>query len=482
MITSRLLSPHVFTVVKVSLFVFLCSSLNLYAQNWPMANGNRERTSWAQFETVLNPPLEKTIEFPLSGYESGMSFHNNTLFVSVELDPNRVIAFNPNDTTELWHFEIPNTMGSVNVVPAVNDSIVLCGGQHGLGLYALDRFTGNEKWFKELGSLYSVNPMIDSNRVYIVIDSLYCLDIADSSTIWTFPFGLEGTPVIDEDNVYICGNRKLICLDKINGNMKWQIYNSKWSYSSFCIDDNFIYTNSNDSILAITKDSGSVYWVYKNNDGQLPEFSVNSIAISDSFLCFVIWEDSVHKGQLHTLDKITGNHIWQHTFDTTGVYPPTIANGIVYAVNWKSKSVWGFDLQTGDSVFYDDSEPYLHQPIVADGKLYVGAFRKVVAFKNVGTGVSSNSFINQESFKLFPNYPNPFNPSTTISFFLPREDFVKLVVYNIEGQEVKMLINDELSSGLHKTVFDASNLASGIYFYKIITSEFSDTKKLALIR
>lgn len=483
MITTKLLSVFTSTVVKVVFFFYLCSSINLHAQNWPMANGNRERTSWAQFETVLKPPLEKTMEFSLlGGYESGMSFYNNMLFVSIELDPNRFVAFNSNDTAEVWHFEVPNSGGSVNFVPTVNDTLVLCGGQGGLGLYALDKFTRAEKWFNEIGNLYSANPIIDSSRIYLARDTILCLNILDGTPIWSKSFPVRTTPAVDDEKVYVCGNRKLIAYDKFTGDIKWQIFSSQRYYASIAIDDNFLYTWSNDSILAITKDSGKVHWSYLNTEGDLPDLSNGAIAISDSFMCYAVWENADKKGQLHTLDKITGSHIWHHTFDTTGTFTPTIANGTVYVINWKSESVWGFDLKTGDSIFYDNSEPYLGQPIVANNTLYAGTHGKVVAFKNLGTGINSTSSAEPKSFELFPNYPNPFNPSTTISFFLPQDDIVKLVIYNIQGQEVEVLINDELLSGLHKMLFNASNLSSGIYFYKITTSEFTSTKKLVLIK
>ncbi|NWF90172.1 MAG: PQQ-binding-like beta-propeller repeat protein [Ignavibacteriaceae bacterium] len=483
MITTRLLSVFTFTVVKFVFFFYLCSSINLLAQNWPMANCNRERTSWAQYETVLKPPLEKTMEFSLfGGYQSGMSFYNGMLFVSIELDFNRFVAFNYNDTTKVWHFDIPNSEGSVNVVPAVNDTLVLCGGQNGLGLYALDKLTGVEKWFNGLGSLYSANPIIDSSRIYIVRDTILCLNIHNGSVIWSKSFPRRATPAVDDKQIYVCGDRRLIAFDKFTGDIKWQIYNSQRSYASIAVDNNFLYTYSNDSILAITKDSGKVHWVSPNTYGTVSDLSNGAIAISDSFLCYAIWENADNKGQLHTIDKITGSHLWQYTFDTTGTFTPMIANGTVYIVQWVTASVWGFDLRTGDIVFYDNSEQYLGQPIAANNTLYVGALGKVTAFNNLSTDINFSFVEKQKLFKLFPNYPNPFNPSTTISFFLPHDDFVKLAVYNIQGEEVEVLINNELPAGLHKTLLNASTLASGVYFYKITASNFNRTKKIALIK
>jgi len=85
-------------------------------------------------------------------------------------------------------------------------------------------------------------------------------------------------------------------------------------------------------------------------------------------------------------------------------------------------------------------------------------------------------------FELFQNYPNPFNPSTYISFALPKQSQVKLVVYNLLGQEVAEIINATMEAGVHNVVFDASSLASGTYIYRIVTTEYTEVKKMILMR
>ncbi|MFH2037645.1 MAG: T9SS type A sorting domain-containing protein [Candidatus Zixiibacteriota bacterium] len=91
------------------------------------------------------------------------------------------------------------------------------------------------------------------------------------------------------------------------------------------------------------------------------------------------------------------------------------------------------------------------------------------------------------NFKLSQNYPNPFNPSTTIEFELMRKSNVELTVYDILGRRVSSLINQTMPAGSHKIRWDGrnqngDNVASGIYFYKIKTDQFSDTKKMVLVR
>jgi hypothetical protein len=83
---------------------------------------------------------------------------------------------------------------------------------------------------------------------------------------------------------------------------------------------------------------------------------------------------------------------------------------------------------------------------------------------------------------LSQNYPNPFNPSTTIKFELPNTSHVSLNVYDILGREVSVLVNERKAPGSYEVKFDGSNLASGVYFYRLQTESFVDTKKLLLLR
>ena len=86
------------------------------------------------------------------------------------------------------------------------------------------------------------------------------------------------------------------------------------------------------------------------------------------------------------------------------------------------------------------------------------------------------------TFALEQNFPNPFNPSTKINFSLPVEGFVTLDVYNSIGQKVATLVNETKTAGTYAVNFNASDLTSGIYFYKISSGNFSETKKMILLK
>jgi len=85
-------------------------------------------------------------------------------------------------------------------------------------------------------------------------------------------------------------------------------------------------------------------------------------------------------------------------------------------------------------------------------------------------------------FVLEQNYPNPFNPATNIQYAVSRRQFVSLKVYDVLGNEVAILVNEEKLAGNYEIEFDAGNLSSGIYFYRLVASSFIQTKKLILMK
>jgi hypothetical protein len=108
---------------------------------------------------------------------------------------------------------------------------------------------------------------------------------------------------------------------------------------------------------------------------------------------------------------------------------------------------------------------------------------------NNGANYSVNvvSSINQieetaTTYSLAQNFPNPFNPTTNINFSVPKSEFVKISVYDITGRLVQELVNSNLTAGKYNATWDASNYSSGVYFYKIQAGDFTEMKKMSLIK
>ena len=101
---------------------------------------------------------------------------------------------------------------------------------------------------------------------------------------------------------------------------------------------------------------------------------------------------------------------------------------------------------------------------------------------NIPIGIHTVNTNIPEQFILYQNYPNPFNPVTKINFSVPVAAFVKLAVYDILGREITVLVNEELPPGSYNVDWNGDKYSSGVYFYKLLSNNFTETKKMVLIR
>jgi len=83
---------------------------------------------------------------------------------------------------------------------------------------------------------------------------------------------------------------------------------------------------------------------------------------------------------------------------------------------------------------------------------------------------------------LSQNYPNPFNPTTKINFAIPKQGFVTMKIYDVLGREVRTLVNEVKQAGNYTVDFNAAEFASGVYFYKLTSGDFSDIKRMILVK
>lgn len=110
------------------------------------------------------------------------------------------------------------------------------------------------------------------------------------------------------------------------------------------------------------------------------------------------------------------------------------------------------------------------------------AFHWLDSVSSTLTGVIQISNTLPDGYSLQQNYPNPFNPSTSIRFSIPESGFLSIVIFDMTGREVKTLINGVTEVGSYEVSFDAGGLSSGIYYYKLVSGDFSDVKKMILLK
>lgn len=118
-------------------------------------------------------------------------------------------------------------------------------------------------------------------------------------------------------------------------------------------------------------------------------------------------------------------------------------------------------------------------------KSYVPLMYETVEEKKVSSvkyNLSPAENISSIKFELRQNYPNPFNESTEIELSVPKESNVKLTVVDLLGNEIRTLINENLSPGTYNTSFDGKNLQTGVYFYKLVSDNCEKIRKMILIK
>jgi hypothetical protein len=193
--------------------------------------------------------------------------------------------------------------------------------------------------------------------------------------------------------------------------------------------------------------------------------------------------------------------------DTADGFQGPVANGISELI-----TIGPIPVGAGDTVgvalkfvlagprYFGTGTPPLENYLDTNLRLITGDARSVV-FTTGGTWFSSRALTGElryvvstttgitnlntgipEGFKLSQNYPNPFNPSTNIKFDIPENNNVTLKVYNVHGQEVAVLANGEYTAGSYMVNWNATGIASGVYFYTIQAGSFTQTKKLLLVK
>jgi hypothetical protein len=126
----------------------------------------------------------------------------------------------------------------------------------------------------------------------------------------------------------------------------------------------------------------------------------------------------------------------------------------------------------------------IHSLRVVNNFIFAGASANGVYRRQIGNivGVTPSSNQSPAEFSLSQNYPNPFNPSTTIKFSVANQENVKLTIFNETGKMITTLVNKNFNPGSYEIKWDASGQSSGVYFYTVSTSSFSETRKMLLIK
>ena len=348
----------------------------------------------------------------------------------------------------------------------------------------------------------------------------------------------EGTAItVDEDrNVYVCGfvtesgtNTDIAVLKyNKNGDQRWmKTINGNVNQSDkawgIVVDENdniyitgYVTTSAGttDTYTARLSPSGNIIWSDTFNGNGNQSDKAWGIVVDEDRSVFVTGETEsadLNSNYLTIKYNRQGDISWYKTYNGPGSGEDKSAsislfrNSIVITgKSWGSTSTFdyatiqykknnGNQLEVNRYSIADNSNDLAKDVATKGATIVVTGFSELIMDNqesntyistvslNWGSVLESDSEI-PSGFSLSQNYPNPFNPSTSISFDLAADSEVKLAIYDVLGKEVSVLVNQHLEAGTHNISFNAGNLSSGIYFYRLEAGNFNDIKKMTLVK
>ena len=482
----------------IVLIFLLFHSIQLKGQNheWPMSRYNIRNTAQSPYDgPVEQPQIIKSIQFSYIVGVPVVISSEGIIYVSCLNDT--LYALNK-DLNILWKRNVDTQIGGWGTShPAIGPSgSVYIFDYNGNRLLALNPNTGSQIWETEdIGSYGRGIPVIGPNEtIYIFAWGVNAISNT-GARMWARPLANLLTTVAlspDSSRVYVSTCPQLGALNSGSGDDVWYhdfIPNSSCPHRPVVGADGTVYAASDDSLYAVSPDNEVKWSAYIGRGGRAGWTAIDDLrnqvyaaSANDTLYAF-----NLQGSKLWT--TLSGHYYWYNGAPIIG------NNGVIYMLcqddNTEHKlqafnptdgaKMWQI---TGSVEEGGTGSPISSQPVIgADGNIYVGNSRGIYVIGRPSSGVENKkSIATVQNFELYQNYPNPFNPSTEINYSIPENGFVCLKVYNILGEELATLVNENQKQGKHKTIYDGSHLSNGIYFYKLTFNQLSRIKKMTLVK
>jgi hypothetical protein len=275
----------------------------------------------------------------------------------------------------------------------------------------------------------------------------------------------------------LAGTKHGVFLSTNNG-ASWTVINSNFSVISFAVSGAIVF-------------AGTDYGVYRSTDNGLTWFGVSN-GISGAFVITLAVSDAnIFAGTYQTGIFLSTNNGASWNPVNSGLLNNTIVSFAQYGkMLFAATFAGGVYLTTTNGASWTLVNDGLTNNdvwalAILGTELYTGTNGSGVWRRPLSEMITSVDRLSSDIpayFSLSKNYPNPFNPSTTIEFSVPQTGFVSLKIFNALGKVVSTLVDEELQPGSYWTKWDASGLAGGVYFYRLEAGVFSEMKKLIVMR
>jgi len=254
-------------------------------------------------------------------------------------------------------------------------------------------------------------------------------------------------------------------------------------------DGNIIYEGSSLFVNLNGLEANTTYYftLYARSSDVTPVFSASSLSVTVTTLEETLPVEMSDFGYSLKGNQIilnwetkteTGNYGWEVESRQIPLNPPLV-KGETNGVSGEFQKI-GF--VTGKGTTTEKQIYSFASPITNHSSQELFRLKQIDTDGNASYSNVLSVNLQPEKISLFQNYPNPFNPETSISYQLASNSFVSLIIYDLLGKEIKTLVNKNKEAGNYTVDFDATNLPSGIYFYKLTAGKFSETKKMTVLK
>lgn len=507
-------------IIFISIFLFVFPVKAQIYIDWITVGGNNNRNCFNNNFYELFGGAVRTYNSPSSIW--GMPiFTYHTFFATtryISLNPLRalVAAYNFNNSNPIWTY---GDNSGVNVIMGFNDNKIYIRDFQQNGndtIFALNAANGTLVWKSrftvERGIIWTA--VFAPNGDLILPGSgtkrIMRINQLNGDTVWTnnriIPNTGAETMCINGNTLYawqggLTTSKKIIAIDLNTGVIK---------YSSVDLpgdgDQEIPFSVSSNGVVYCIRDGGLMYALKDNGTGFDIRWTRNVIHPVGTYTQFAIGKDSSvyipYGKKIYRLNHLTGAAL-DSSIDlvTSGTINPRFVTGynqLIYVGNGAdnpsegkfilfSKSLqilywqipFAYNYYCGPSLGNENNVPYL---LMTGGGNEIKAMAIIILPE-----VKYLSSIIPKKTELSQNYPNPFNPATRIRFDVTQEarsetQDVRLFVYDALGREVVKLINEKLTAGSYEVEFDGAGLTTGIYFYKLDTDYFSETRRMILTK
>jgi hypothetical protein len=485
-----------------------------------MASGNKEWDAQSSGEgSSFESVSDMTLDAAGNVYVTGSSLDANTSYDYF------TVKFNPRGD-RLWKatYNGPTNRDdrSNAIVLDRLGNVYVTGSSQGVGTakdWATIKYSpsGVEQWVAR----YNGQSNQDDEGHLVAVDSVFNVYVAGATasgsrltTIKYDPSGLQQWTV-SYDSINFVAMPGGLCIDR-NGNI--YVTNPKWYWADAIA---FKYTSLGNEVWRLpggndllVDDSANVYissaywggWTRKydssgvlrwhvNAGGSQIEFDHVGDIIYHNTWTIPGWSGKISRGGIPRWERGDSPADWGFGFCVDAAGNSYVSGHTFSEIppgNYSAKvSPTGSRLWLAKYLLENSTLTTQACRVDASGNLYVAGTSQrddfsnsatVLKYAQVAVSVAEGNEALPNSYSLDQNYPNPFNPSTTIRFALPKSGHVELKVYNTLGQEVVTLANEEKVAGTYSAQWNAGSIASGLYFYRLKAGEYSETKKLLLLK